>query len=820
MRIFFCLLYAAITAGLIVLLNMPLTINGAKTPRMGNFLSPQKGFWQNAEAADKKFNGELKIKGLQGKTEVYFDETLVPHVYADNDADAYFVQGYLHAKFRLWQMEFQTYAAAGRLSEIMGDSSNGTNFLNIDIYFRRLGMVYAAENSLRAAEEDPGTRQAMDSYTAGVNAYISSLSPADYPLEYKLLDYAPEPWTNLKTTLFLKYMSYDLTGGEKDLAMTNAKTVFSKAQFEKLFPYGNDSIQNIIPKGTPFAKPGVALKIPESADSLYFNYKDSIIVPEKAVKPNRNNGSNNWAVAGTKTKSGKPILCSDPHLDLNLPSLWYEMQISTPTHNVYGVSFPGAPSIIIGFNDSCAWGVTNAQRDVKDYYEITFQDTTETHYLYDYIWQKAETRTEVIKIKGKADHVEHIPMTIWGPVMYDKSYPNKLNNNKAYAVHWTAHNPSNELKTFLLLNSAKNIGDYKTAISNFKNPGQNFVFAAKSGVIAIKEQGKFPAKWRRQGDFVMPGRDSSYAMKDIPDSENVLLQSPPRGFVSSANQYAYDTTYPYYMGGLDYEYFRPNIINRKLAAMQNITAEDMQQMQTDNYNLLAEMARPPLLKYINTTALDEDEKKYLDIFRAWNLRNDGNEQGPTIFQPWWDSLMNTMYADEFSRSTLPLPGVGDETLVRALIKDSAYEFADDINTPQKETLKDVVTTAFKKIIPVLKDAEKNGELAWGKFKNSGVKHLLGLAALSRLHLFSGGGDHIINAYTKYNGPSWRMVVQLTDKTEAYGLYPGGQSGNPGSKYYDTFIDKWVTGQYYPIQIFAKDDMQKQNNLQGVMTFTK
>ena len=813
-------MYAVITVALVIVLDVPLPKGDAKTPRLGYFLSPQKGFWQNAEATDAVFNGDLKIPGLSGKTQVFFDSRLVPHVFTDNDTDAYFVQGYLHAKFRLWQMEFQTYAAAGRLSEIMGDSSNGTNFLTIDIFFTRMGMRYAAENSLKAMEADPLTKETLDAYTAGVNAYITTLNDADYPMEYKLLDYKPEPWTNLKTALFLKYMSWTLTGDDNDFEMTNAKTVFTKAQVEKLFPYGNDSVQNIIPKGTAFAKRGIALKIPETADSLYFNYKDSIKVPAKPVKPNRNNGSNNWAVSGVKTKSGRPILCNDPHLDLNLPSLWYEMQISTPTYNVYGVSFPGAPAIIIGFNDNCAWGVTNAQRDVKDYYEITFQDSTMQHYLYNYEWKKAITRQEVIKIKGKPDHVENIALTVWGPVMYDKNYANALHDNKAYALRWTAHDGTNELRTFILLDRAKGLQDYKGAIETFKNPGQNFLFASKTGDIAIREEGNFPAKWRRQGDFVMPGKDSTYAMQSIPDSENVLLLNPARGFLSSANQYAYDTSYPYYMGGADYEYFRPNIINRKLAALQNITTDDMQQMQTDNYNLLAEMARPPLLKYLKLSALDDDEKKYLDIFRSWNLRNDATEQGPTIFKPWWDNLKYCMYNDEYSKTDLPLPGIEDETLLRALRKDSLYEFADDITTPQKETMSDIVTMAFKKTIPVLKDAEKNGGLVWGKFKNSGIRHLSRADALGRLHLFSSGGDHIINAYTKYNGPSWRMIVQLTDETEAYGLYPGGQSGNPGSKYYDTFVDNWVAGKYYRIQIFKSEEMQKQKDVTGVITFSK
>lgn len=819
MRIVFFLLSAAITIALIVVLNTPLTIAGSKTPRLGYFLSPQKGFWQNAEAAGSVFNGAVKLPSLRGKTEVYFDDRLVPHVYADNDADAYFAEGYLHAKFRLWQMEFQTYVAAGRLSEILGNTANAEGALANDIRFRRMGMVYGAQNSLRAMEADPQTKQALDAYTDGVNTYINCLGDGDYPLEYKLLDYKPEPWTNIKSALFLKYMSYDLTGGENDFEMTNAKSVFTKAQFEKLFPYGQDSVQNIIPKGTPFKKPGIALKIPETADSLYFDYKDSVVVPGMQNKPDKHNGSNNWAVSGAKTRSGRPILCNDPHLGLNLPSLWYEIQISTPNYNVYGVSFPGTPAVVIGFNDDCAWGVTNAGRDVKDYYEVKFQDSTMQHYLYNYEWKKTEFITDTIKVKGSPDRLENLPVTVWGPVMYDKDYPDMLNTHKAYAIHWSAHKSTNELKTFMLLNRAKNINDYKNAIDGFKCPGQNFVFASKSGDIAIKEQGSFGAKWRRQGDFVMPGWDSSYAYQDIPDSENIILQNPARGYVSSANQYAYDTAYPYYMGGTNFEYFRANSINRSLANMWDITPTDMQQMQTDNYNLLAEMARPALLKYLYDSLLTGEEEKYMEIFRSWNLRNDSTEQGPAIFTTWWDNIMEGTYKDEFSASHLPLPEVDGTTLLHALLKEPTYIFADDINTLQKESFRDIVTTAFKKIIPVLKKKEKENNLAWGRFKDGGVRHLLRIPALSRLHLSAGGGENVINAFTKYHGPSWRMIVQLTDVTEAYGLYPGGQNGNPGSQYYDTFIDKWATGKYYRVKIFSKGEMAKQKNL-GVFTFNK
>jgi penicillin amidase len=181
--------------------------------------------------------------------------------------------------------------------------------------------------------------------------------------------------------------------------------------------------------------------------------------------------------------------------------------------------------------------------------------------------------------------------------------------------------------------------------------------------------------------------------------------------------------------------------------------------------------------------------------------------------------MRATYHDEFTQTKLQLPNVDETTLLHALLKEPDYEFADDITTPQKENFRDIVTLAFKKIIPILDSVQKKKTLAWGRFKDSGVPYLLGIPALSRLHLPSGGGENTINAFTKYHGPSWRMIVQLTDVTEAYGLYPGGQNGNPGSKYYDTFVDKWVTGKYYRVQIFTKAEMAKQNNL-GVIYLNK
>jgi len=771
----------------------------------GKFLSPQHGLWQNADPYDKDYNANLSFPQLKGKASVYFDDRMVPHVFADNDDDAYFIQGYLHAKFRLWQMDFQTRAASGRLSEIIGVKT-----LDYDRNQRRLGMVYAAERSLKEIEQDPESLAACNSYTAGVNAYIARLTDRTIPLEYKLLGYKPEKWNNLKSALFLKFMALDLAGYENDFESTNAKSVFSNADFNALYPIVMDSLDPIVPKGTHFDPPPKPLEIPATADSLYFNYKDSNSIEEQ--KPNPDNGSNNWAVAGSKTKSGAPILCNDPHLGLNLPSLWYEMQITTPSFNAYGVTFPGAPSVIIGFNDSIAFGFTNAMRDVRDYFPVKYKDESRKEYWFDSAWHPTSFRIEDIKIKGKPDMYDTVAYTNIGPVMYDESYTGGRNTNGSdYAVRWKAHDPSNELKVFYLLDRAKNYDDYLAAIKYLHTPGQNCIFASKRGDIAIWDQGEFPAKWYRQGDFVMPGGDSSYFWQyNIPQEQNPHLTDPERGFVSSANQMPTDTTYPYYLGGI-YPAYRGFEINRRLSQMNNITTEDMMKLQTDNYNVFGEMAVPPMLANIRADELDADGKRFFDTLKNWNFRNDAGSYGTTIFVNLWDTLEHVVFDDEFATTRLKLPWPEESTLLdKILRKDTSFHFFDNINTSQTETFSDDVTAAFKRSVPLFRKLEKQNKLKWALFKDTRVLHLARLDALSRLHLDIGGGTNTINAANGQHGPSWRMVVQLSGETEAYGVYPGGQSGNPGSRYYDDFVDSWVNGKYYKLWVMKSSEALGRN----------
>ena len=807
MKIILFIVFAVVTISLVLLFNTNMIL---PVP-LGKLLSPQHGLWQNAEPVNEDYSSQLSFPNLKGKVKVYFDARLVPHVFAEDENNAFFVQGYLHAKFRLWQMEFQTRAAAGRLSEILGPIT-----IEYDRDKRRLGMVYAAETSLKEIEKDPETLAEFDNYTAGVNAYIESLTESSLPIEYKLLGYSPEKWTNLKSALFMKYMALELAGYEKDFEMTNAKSVFSSADFNKIYPIVMDSLDPIVPKDSVFPKPAIHLKIPASADSLYFDTRDSTAIVEQKTNPD--NGSNNWAVSGKKTKSGSPIFCNDPHLGLNLPSIWYEMQLSTPSYNAYGATFPGAPTVIIGFNDSCAWGFTNAQRDVRDYYEMKFKDETRNQYWFDSAWHPSSFRIEDIKVKGQPDYFDTVVYTNIGPVMYDKSFSGGRNTNeKNYAVRWKAHDPSNELKMFTLLNKAKNYKDYLRAIKYLHTPGQNCIFASKSGDIAIWDQGRFPAKWYRQGDFVMPGTDSSYLWQAmIPQRENPHLINPERGFVSSANQLPADTSYPYYLGG-SFPPYRALEINKRLESMNGITPQDMMKLQTDNYNIFGEMALPVLMKNIKLDQLSGEEKKYFNILKSWDNRNDTASKGATLFVVTWDSLETTVWKDEFIKTGLELSWPSESTLFDDIEKYPDFKFFDNINTPQVETLSDDVTSAFKKAAAVVGSADENGKMEWAKYKDTRVEHLARIDAFSRLHLPIGGGTNTINAAKEQHGPSWRMVVSLTAETEAWGVYPGGESGNPGSKFYDDFVTDWALGKYYKLWMM-KDSEVNDKRVKWVMSF--
>jgi penicillin amidase len=796
MRLLAFLISLAITLALTFALETPF----GTTPALGRFLDPNHGFWQNAEPSEWNPEDELIDAPLKGELSILIDKHLIPHIYAQNDADLYFAQGYMMAKHRLWQMDFQVRAAAGRVSEIIGKDA-----IDFDRLQRRKGMVFGAENGLREVENDPQIIEIIENFTAGFNFYVENLQRKDYPVEYKLLGYDPEPWEPIKSLLFLKYMADMLAGYDTDLENTNFVELFGKDRYDFLFPDRFGDADPVIPEGTKWNFKPVEVAEPKVKGYPWSN------VSEPYEKPDPANGSNNWAVHGTKTAGGRPILAGDPHLSLNLPSIWYMMHLNSPTVNVMGAALPGAPGIIIGFNDHVAWSVTNATRDVRDWYKIEFRDNTRQEYYFDGNWLKSQLRIEEIKVKGADAVLDSVVYTHHGPVVYDDRFSSNGKALEGYSLRWIAHEGSKEVLTFYHLNRAKNYQDYTNALKYYVAPAQNFAFASKDGDIALWIQGKFPLKWEGQGQFLMDGSQKDHEWQGyIPSSHNPHVLNPERGFISSANQQPHDRTYPYWGYDSSYEAWRNRRINQKLAEMEKITARDMMSFQNDNYNLKAAEITPLMLEMLNKSSLTDTQSEILKDIANWDYFNEIGSKGASAWEIWWDKirkLTNSKYTKAEKRIVPP----GEWRLQQLLVTHPNDPHFDLEDTPEVENAVAVVNKAFGMAVDSLMrwKEKNNADFEWAMVKNTTIQHLLPpLSGFSVSGVPVGGNRNIVNATSSRHGASWRMVVELKDTPIGFGVYPGGQSGNPGSAYYDNLIPIWAAGKYLDLVAYPSKDASK------------
>jgi len=788
------LLLTIALAACIFFLNKPL----GSTPALGMFLSPTHGFWKSTSIKEPR-STSIEIKCLKGNATVVYDEIGVPHIFAGNEEDLMYAQGYVEAKDRLWQMEFQMYAASGRLTELVGEKA-----LSLDRFSRRIGIVRAAENSLKEIEKDPVSKLVVESFTAGVNAYIAQLDESQLPVEYKLIGYKPEQWTPLKCALLMKYMAKDLTYYDTDIENTNALRLFGEEAYKKMYPdFPPPSIDPIIPVGTKWnfkAQDTFSSKPNILADVLYNN-------PHKDYYSNPNYGSNNWSVNGSKTKSGKPILCGDPHLGLNLPSIWYEIQLSCPTMNVYGVTIPGAPGVIIGHNDSIAWSVTNAERDVINNFSVEYADANKKTYKFHDNYIPFEYDVQTFKIKGKKDFIDSIKITKVGAVVYDENY-DESNDKKHIATYWRAEEPSNDLLTFYYLNHAKNHSDYLAALNYYACPGQNFVYADVANNIAIRQQGNFMLRTLAgDGSFVTPlaNADLAKLKSKIPSDQNPQVLNPERGFCSSANQNPVDQTYPYLTNG-SYENYRNRVINNTLTEAKNYTWQDMGKLQNNNLSLLAKEVLPTLLSYLNASN-DKDANKILAALKAWNYEANHEIDAPSYFYKFWNNIETVTY-DELDEKNVSFRLPQPYNTANLVVNDPKFQLFDIKKTDTIETAKEVANIAFQKTVSFFKEyaKDKANSIKWQHYKNTQITHLARLDAFSLKDIPIGGYHNIVNACSDHWGPSWRMIVDFTNgKPQCYGIYPGGQSGNPGSKGFTEFVEKWSKGEYYKLHFFANKE---------------
>ncbi len=784
-------------------------------PPIGTFLNPSTGFWQNAESKHILAAENLKLTGLLDKVIIRYDEHRIPHIFAQNDHDAYYAQGYVTARDRLWEMDIQTRKASGRLSEVIGPKA-----LEIDRYNRRMGMVYGAENTLKGILKNPLSKKMVMAYTDGVNSYIHSLAPKDYPIEFKLLNYAPEDWKPINCAFLLKLMSETLAGGSDQFGMTNNLKRFGVKDVNDLFPDYPYFEDPIIPVGTKWDfKPQ---PIPKPSTGFLAQMTENI----KTHEIEEGVGSNNWAISGSKSASGYPILANDPHLDLTFPSIWYQVQMSSPTVNVYGVSLPGAPGIVIGYNQNISWGVTNVDADVLDWYQVKFKDKTKNEYWYNNQWNKVNKRVEVINILDRAPVIDTVLYTHHGPVVYEDASKKPADGDPTVpignALRWIAHDESDEFMCFYLLNRGKNYADYRKALTYYTAPAQNFIFASSDKDIAITPNGKFPLKFKDQGKFILDGSDPANDWQGwIPPEQNPTVKNPPRGFVSSANQSSTDPTYPYYINWRFDQYYRGKRINDKLGTMKNATIDSMRMMQMDTYSILAQDVLPTMLKYLDTSKMDKDQLAAYDIIKKWDKRYTATSLGASIFNKWWIKFYDTTWRDRFDVKGVFLKFPSYDRTEKLLLTEPNSKWFDNAHTAVKENAADIVNLSFNATVEELvrKFGKPGEKWQWGMVKRTFINHLASLPGFGSGDFPAGGRGGVINALKNNNGPSWRMVVQMGLDVKGYGVFPGGESGNPGSFFYKDMFETWRDGKLNEL-LFLKSANENSGRIKSTLTLSK
>ena len=795
MRYGYVALYVLLVAGI----ELGLGRRWGNIPPLGKFFSPFIGFWQQAEPRTQQPPERLNIPTLEDTVVVVWDTRWVPHIYAKNDRDLYRAQGYIQAYLRLWQMELQTDVAAGRLSRFLGERT-----LEIDRAIRRLGLPYAAERSYQLMMQDSITRTIIEAFAEGVNAYMATLSYKDLPLEYKLLDYWPEPWTPFKSALLVKYMAYDLSVRSPDKYLTRLLGQWGKGAIDTLFP--NPALFGATTILSSPAYEGPPIELPPQPKAYFSEAYQTDTIGLSIESDAEWVGSNNWAVSGKRTASGYPLLANDPHLTLTLPSIWLEMHLESPSVSVYGVTLMGAPGVIIGYNQAVAWGVTNVGPDAWDYYHLRYADDKGQSFWYNGqivpLHPRPETlwvRTAWGTLKSQIDTVWYSP---WGPVVHRRfdAIPPPLSGKAREApldaaLRWIVYEPSNEAMTFYYLNRARSLEDYKKALSHFGSPAQNFVYADTAGHIAMWARGYYPLRWREQGKFVLQAELPEHHWRDwLPMEANPHSIDPPEGFVRSANTHPAGSDYPYYLGWYFALPGRAARIAERLSTLQQATVDSMRLLQLDTWGYIPARALPIMLSYLRGKSA-----RYLDSLRAWDYCYRGYQIAPTLFERWWKAFHNRLWDEAAARCPewdVTLALLIEAARADSLQKPSAYaRWIDDKQTPKVETLRELLEETYAQV-----EAEVVGKpdslLWWWRERGNFLRHLGRIPGLGGDTLRADGNGQVVNAIGSSAGPSWRMVVDLKPPVQGYGVYPGGQSGNPGSFQFAAFARDYEAGRLY------------------------
>lgn len=740
-----------------------------------------------------RYEGEFKIAGLKEEVTVFTDERGMPHIYASNEHDLYMAVGYVTASERLWQMDLIRRSANGRLSEVFG-----TSFVESDIFMRCLKIAEKSEKIL--SQQTSEVIESMQAYADGVNTWISSRREK-LPIEFRILSYAPEEWTTQDIASIVGYMGWSLT----------SRNLTSELFYHELVQkFGIERALQLIPdwkSEAPLIYPDFRLDpglISGTASFIASTDK------HKALGIGSFCGSNSWAVTGSKSETGKPLLSNDMHLTLGVPGVWMQMhQVIPGKLNVTGVLIPGEPFIVAGHNEKIAWGMTNLMVDDVDLYAEKINPENNCQYYLNGAWAEMTVKNEIIKIKKHADKTVTIRFTHRGPIVSDYNEVHDV----SLSMKWSGYEYSDEIRSVYLINRAENWDDFRSGLSTFRSISQNFIYADTEGNIGIATGGGIPLR-KGHGSLIKNGETDEYDWSGhLPFEYLPYSYNPDNCYVSSANNKTVGEDYPYYISSEFVMPYRIERIRKMLDGQNKSGIGDFRRMLNDQQSEYAALLTPYIMKLRNNAkGLTVQESAVLDTLAIWDYDMNRNLIAPTVFEYFRLCLRHNLFADEMEELYSRLYYMTGEYYVYRILKDGPDEWVDNISTPELETFDDIVFKSYKGAIDSLNHLLGNQMKKWayGKVHTLTLKHPLGtlrildwLFRLNSPRYRVGGSDHTVSPYFSFekifsvtSGASEKHIFNTADWDESLTIIPGGVSGMPSSEFYLSQLEKYISGDFY------------------------
>jgi len=745
------------------------------------------------------YEGEQTLAGLTEEVTVYRDHRGMPHIYAANEHDLYFAVGYVMAQERLWFMDLIRRATTGRLSEVMGETMAET-----DKFFRCLEMT--TKSKLVLSNEDPVIISYLQSFADGINYYIKDAGKK-LPPEFRILGYKPEPWKLEDIFNIIGYMGWDL-------AQDNlTQEIFYYRLVQKV---GIEKATQLIPDWkteNPVVFPDFII-----TDTLLKEAWDFISSMDKlkVLGVVSFSGSNNWAVAGKRTETGKPILSNDMHLGFNSPGIWFQMhQVIPGKLNVTGVAVPGEPFIVCGHNEKIAWGVTNLMVDDVDLFAEKINPENNNQYYFNGEWKNMVVKKEIINIKGGLKDSVFIKYTHRGPII---SGYRKV-DDAALSMRWSGYDASDEMRTVCLLNRASGWEDFRSAIKTFRSVSQNFAYADVDGNIGLNTGGGIPIR-KGNGALIRNGEtEESDWIGYVPFEQLPSSFNPETGYVSSANNKTVTEGFSYYISSAFALPYRINRIRQMLNEKEIFSMEDFKRMITDQHSDFAALLTPLLLRVNDRKDyLTSAEKDALNTLSGWDYDMNADLVAPSVFEFFRISFIRNILSDELQELfnnyisvSSDYDVITDYYLYR-ILKTGPDGWVDNIDTPEIETLDDIIMTSFKDAIASItaQFGEDQSIWKWGNIHKITIKHPLGSAVplLDKVFGFNsdeypvGGSNHTVSPYSYQpgfvvnHGASERHIFNTANWDESLTVIPTGASGIPANEFYLSQTKAYVNREFY------------------------